>query len=97
MPIYEYVCPSCHNETECYLLLNEKATIKCELCGGVMVRREIPTKFGPISPRPDDPMEKIKEITDKRAGRSVFGKYGKRESTGDYFGERIHDKIKRGF
>ena len=94
MPIYEYVCPLCHNEVECYSHLNEKVIIKCRLCGEVMMKREIPTQLGPINPRPDDPMEKIKEITDKKAGRSIFGKYKKKESTGDYFGERVYDKIK---
>ena len=87
-PLYEYECPSCGLIKEIYQHKNEiEHNLECPQCPRFWLeRREIPSKLGPINPRPDDVMEKIKEVTDKKAR-----KYKDVEP----FGERIWDEMKK--
>jgi len=99
MPIYEFVCIKCGNLEE-HFLSAPKDYIKCTWCGNVSERREIPSKLGPFHIRIDDPYFKIKELTNKKASRSTFGKYAKREASEKDtweagIGDRVEDRVKR--
>ena len=90
-PIYEYECLNCGKLHEIFQwskkVIELEGHIECIKCGSInLKRREIPSKLGPINPRPDDVMEKIKEVTDKKAR-----KYKDVEP----FGERNWDELKK--